>query len=273
MKIYGVINMDVVGSRKIKDRDRFQKRLDEYISLANNEFSKILPAPISITLGDEWQLITNEPQECYNIIHRFQQLLWPEGVELYAGIGIGDLGTSINEDIRKMDGISFHMAREALDIAKNNAGAGRKSNYLGSKHNRVYLKLDKNAINSSSYKEYLRADEKQSYMETAAAYESYDLPVTELSDALGIEDIVNTIIDNNEIHKSRMSMKQKLTYINYMKYGSYREMIHMQSGISFGSIAAISQKLNTAEYFTVQHNHEMVKRILKYICLPGSVTH
>lgn len=247
MRIYGVINMDVVGSRKIKDREQFQNRLDNYISLVYKKYLAILPASISITLGDEWQLITDAPHECYNLVHQFQQLLWPEGAELYAGIGIGDLSTSINDDIRKMDGTSFHMAREALYVAKRKPG--KKSGYSGSKHNRVFFKSDKNAVRS---------------------YE----PVSDGSlQAPGIDDIINTIIDNNEVHKSKMTKKQKDTYINYVKYGSYREMVRTQTEGTGGSIAAISQKLNTAEYFTIQHNHEIVGRLLKYICLPGSVTY
>jgi len=102
MKLYSVVNMDIVGSRHVKDRLQLQINLGNYIDQMNKKYRSILSTPITITLGDEWQLITDKLSESYNLIHEFQQLLWKDRIEIYAGIGIGELKTPIFEDIRKM---------------------------------------------------------------------------------------------------------------------------------------------------------------------------
>lgn len=273
MKTYSVINLDIVGSRRIKERDRFQSRLNDFISIVYHKYSKILPTPISITLGDEWQLITDSPSESYTLVQEFQQLLWLEGIELYAGIGIGDLSTSIYDDIRKMDGTSFHSAREALNIAKKQAGL--KTRALGSKRNKVFFKTDKEVVYGIDYwsKDYSsdRASANEALSETAATAENY-IPLQNKS-PIGFKtiDIINTIVENNEILKSKMTQKQKEAFINYKKFGSYREIVRMQPENLRESISSISQKLNTAEYFTIQKNDEMVRRLLEYLCVLRSV--
>lgn len=73
--LYGVVNMGVVESRKVKDPRQLQIDLDSYIAHVSKKYKDILVAPISVTLGDEWQLITSKPSECYNLVHEFQKLL------------------------------------------------------------------------------------------------------------------------------------------------------------------------------------------------------
>lgn len=273
MKTYSVINLDIVGSRRIKERDKFQNRLNDFISIIYHKYSKILPTPISITLGDEWQLITDSPSESYALVQEFQQLLWMEGVELYAGIGIGNLSTKIYDDIRKMDGTSFHSAREALNFAKKQTGL--KTRALGSKRNKVFFKTDKEFVYGIDYwsKDYSldRASANEALSETAAAAENYVSLQNESPIGFKTIDIINTIVENNEILKSKMTLKQKEAFISYKKFGSYREIVRMQPENLRESISSISQKLNTAEYFTIQKNDEMVRRLLEYLCVLRSV--
>lgn len=252
MKTYGVVNLDILGSRNINGRESFLGRLEHHISTIYDKYSRILPTRISITLGDEWQLVTDSPSDCYTLVHEFQQLLWLEGVELYAGIGIGTLSTAVHADIRKMDGTSFHMAREALNIAKKQQKPGNL--YAGSKSNRVYLQSDRNSEYGGGY---------TGRLEAAAASEFGGHFLNEKVKGLDFEDVINTIIENNEILKARMTQKQRVACVNYRRYGTYSEMIRRQSPEAAESKAAISQKLNTAEYATIQHNHLMVEQLLK----------
>lgn len=117
--MYTVINIDIVDSRKIINRADFQKSLENYIEIVNSEFKNSLLAPITITLGDEFQIILKRVRQSYTIINRFQQLLKEKSVNIYAGIGIGSISTDIYSDTRKMDGECFIKAREALTIIKN----------------------------------------------------------------------------------------------------------------------------------------------------------
>jgi hypothetical protein len=249
MKIYGVIIMDIVGSKKIVARNQFQKRLNSYIAQMNQKHRNILVAPITITLGDEWQVITRKPSECYNLVHEFQQMLWKDEVELYAGIGLGPLATSEDRDLRKMDGPCFHYARAAVNIAKT--GNKAKNRDIFSKRNRVYVEAPDTSIL------------KQAWDEVAATSGNGVLvslaPVT-------IVALMNIIIENNEILKAKMTPKQRQVYVDYLKHGSYREILRARDD---GTIGAISQKLNNAEFFTIQRNYEMVKALLDYCCASG----
>ena len=89
MKLYGVVIMDIKGSRNIKNRPYIQEKLQAHMDELNYKYKKILPVPIKFTLGDEWQLITEQPYECYNFIEEFQQLLWADNIKIYAGIWSG----------------------------------------------------------------------------------------------------------------------------------------------------------------------------------------
>lgn len=266
MKIYSVINMDIVGSRKVKDRRQLQVNLNDYISYVNDKYAGILVSPAAITLGDEWQVITVKPSEAYNLVHQFQQLLWKDNIELYAGIGIGQLSTPVSDDIRKMDGPCFHTARDAVNIAKN--GDRLKNKYNLNKLNRIFLLsgdisdnlgpdiLDFYYTSKGRYNE-------PAIQEIAAAAESpfHETGKSLLPDRFMLERTINLIIENNEILKAKMTGKQKEIYISYSKHGSYRKIIDA-GNFKQETIGGISQKLNSASYFTIQRNHHMVSALL-----------
>ena len=279
MKLYGVVNMDIVGSRKIKDRQQFQTKLNQTISRMNEKYHNILLCPAAITLGDEWQLITGRPSESYNLVHEFQQFLWEDHLDLYAGIGIGELSTPVFDDLRKMDGPCFHNAREAINIAKNVNKL--KNNYNINKLNRVFFltgqipydRLDFNILNffymsKSRYND----SAKQTMQEIAATIEKNikrnagDILIRKIL----LEKAINLIIENNEILKAKMTKKQKEIYISYFRLGSYRKIIRSGTGSCKETTGGISQKLNNASYFTIQRNHSMVSELIEYTCSTGA---
>lgn len=257
MKLYAVVTMDIVGSKKITDRKLIQDKLINCINIVNNKYAEILPIPTAITLGDEWQLITDHPWKCYDLVHEFQQLLWTENVDLYAGIGIGTIDTDINEDIRQVDGTCFHMAREAIHVVKK------------------YYRLRDSVVHSSKNKVYLKTSPKTFSMlnEQFHTYNNMNIDEEAALDIEGMsfnysgfmESMINTIIENNEILKKKMTQKQKKIYVEYMKVNSYRKIAEMNAAEK-ETISSISQKLNTAEFFTIKHNHKTVSALIYNLC-------
>ena len=75
MSMYSVINIDIVGSRKLKERSEKQTIIEYHIEKVTEEFKEFLVAPITWTLGDEWQIVLNRPSKSYLIIEKFQELL------------------------------------------------------------------------------------------------------------------------------------------------------------------------------------------------------
>ncbi|HCW04197.1 MAG TPA: hypothetical protein DGK91_06510 [Clostridium sp.] len=177
-----------------------------FVKVIESIYSQEIVSDISFTLGDEWQLITDKPQNCYRIVHDFQKLLWQDKLNIYAGIGIGELKTKIYKDTRRMDGPCFYMARDAIKIAKE--GPKKKNSPIQSKLNRVYLKSVAKDLN-----------------------------------------------------------QQKIIYVEYQKLKSYRKIVEVNKGRFNETIGGISQKLNSAEYFTIQRNHVTIEALINSLLL------
>lgn len=264
MAVYCVANLDIVGSRLVSDRGRLQKHLLSSIEQMNQRYSSVLAAPITMTLGDEWQFITHKPSVAYDLVHEFQQLLWQANAWIYAGMGIGGLSTPVYEDVRQMDGPCFHAAREALQIVKENQF--RKKNLQIHKLSKVYLKVW-TSQKSDMVSELHWGSLTDSKSEVAASTEPKGavLGGLEISPQL-LEETINLLIENNEILKMKMSDKQRKVYIEYNKLGSYRKIV---SNYASESIGGISQKLNNAAYFTIMKNHRMVAQLIETIIHGG----
>lgn len=247
--LYGVITMDLVNSRNLKERVEFQDKLIKYIDIVNSNNSNIIVTKGAITLGDEWQFIINRPEFCYDLVHEFQRLLWREEISFYAGIGIGTLTTKIYEDIRSMDGPCFNLARQSIEIAKKSKPKVAES-LISSKNNRIYIKF------SNSYEESIKYN--LAYRE-AALDETNFTENTEL-----IISAVNSLIENTEILKSKMTEKQRKVYCDYIRYGSYKKLI--EEGRYSETLGSISQKINGAEFFTIMKNHKLITQMLSYCC-------
>lgn len=275
MKLYGVVNIDIVGSRNVQDRNKLQSNICNYINYINEKYISILAAPVTITLGDEWQLITDKPSECYNLVHEFQKLLWKDGMDLYAGIGIGELATPISEDIRKMDGPCFHIARDAINIAKNVDKL--KSKYSINKLNKVFLlthlipysSIDFNLLDL--FYSSKTSNSEPAMEEVAAASEDsiHDKSKPDFYNKLLFGRTVNLIIENNEILKAKMTDKQRQVYISYSNLKSYRKVIEAIGADTKETVGSISHKLNSASYFTIQRNHYIVSVLLNSYCNTG----
>lgn len=278
MKVYSVINIDIVGSRNVRDRDKLQADLDSYLEHINKKYFNILTCPAAITLGDEWQLITHKPSEAYNLVHEFQQLMWKDDINLYAGIGIGGLSTPVSDDIRKMDGPCFHAARNAINITKNLDKL--KNKYNISKSNKIFLMsnqiednfglnfLDFYYTPKSGYNR-LTVEEIAAAVDNNSGYNMDDKSNLAL-DKFVLERTINLIIENNEILKSRMTRKQKDTYISYSALGSYRKVVDIRGENHKETIGGISQKLNSASFFTIQRNQQMVSVLINIFCGMGA---
>ena len=228
VKLYSVINIDIIGSRKIKNREEVQARIIENIKLINNKFKSILCCPINITLGDEWQVVLDDISKSYEIINMFQQILRKEKIQLYAGIGIGTISTKLYEDTRLMDGEAFIFARQALNIIKQKNRFYNK--FLNSKKNNVYF----NGV--------LLFDRKS---------------------RVTLNSMINVTIENNEVLKSQITEKQYMMIELYDRAGSYNNVIYKRRDISKSNI---SKKLNDSNYFVIKNNNKLLEAFIKTYC-------
>lgn len=238
--MYSVINMDIVSSRKIKDRANFQEELKIYLKTLSKKYSKILVAPITFTLGDEWQIVSSSPEKSYDIFKEIQRYLLRKNIQVYCGIGIGKISTNLSKDTREMDGEVFINGREAINIAKKTKGFYGQN--IKSKHNRVFFKGADLPIDL--YNKFI--------LDEIAVTSEYD-------DNITLNQVINSIIENNETIESKFTEKQRELIDLYEKHGSYNNMISTDGNLSKSNI---SQRLNSCSYFLTVHNTRIIRLLL-----------
>lgn len=258
MTIYGAVIMDLVSSRSLKKRDEMQQYIFSCIQMLNVQFEKWLEVEAAFTVGDEWQMLVRNPAHAYALVHDFQQMLWDKGLECYAGIGIGGLSTQVYPDISMLDGPCFHAAREAINIAKQTRN---RDSCIRSKRNRVCLRIGDGNYAAGQYDD--------AYAETAVVSEEGTNAKIFRNADVCLEELVNVLIENTEILKHKMTASQKQVYTAYQKLGTVRRVSEAYGGKQGGAIGTISEKLNMAEYQTINKNLDIIQRLLGCIMMGG----
>lgn len=249
MSIYSVLNIDLVGSRKIENRIEIQSEIKNYFSILNNKYDNILVAPITFTLGDEWQIVIREIKESYNIFTEIKLFLRLNNINCYCGIGIGGISTKEANDTREMDGEAFIYAREAINIAK-------KSNrfYNDVLHtkdcNLVLIGKNINTPNNNQ----LLVSELDDELECAIDSDIDDII------PLNFIDIINNIIQNNEMIESKFTDKQIEIISLYEKFGSYS---NIEKEYPTYTKSGISNKLSAANYSLTIYNKKVISDLLR----------
>jgi hypothetical protein len=114
-----VLLADVINSRHMPDRAKFQQRLQDAIVHLNSAHSEILLVPLTITLGDEFQAIFSGTRDLLMIPH-YLESEFPEQRFRFV-FSLGELATPVNyESAIGMDGPVFHLARDMMELAKKN---------------------------------------------------------------------------------------------------------------------------------------------------------
>lgn len=249
MDLFGVINIDIVHSRELKNRHQLQDQLMQYLLGLNKEFRHLLAAPITMTLGDECQVILRQPEKCYFMINHFQHFFRQYNVSIYCGIGFGSISTKIYNDTRAMDGECFVKARESLQIVKKTNPYYNK--FINSKDNRVFFNADSIPLYSIT--------SNHSAMDEAAitTLDQRYAPVPSLND------MINQTIENNEILKAKVTPKQWDIIDLYKISGSYNNMINKGNGYSKSNI---SQKINASNFYVLERNNELIEYLLTMYC-------
>lgn len=105
---------DVVSSRQITDRDRFQSRLAELCSMINAEYANDIYAPFKGLKGlDEIGGVLKDISNAFNIIILISEMLYP--CKMRCSLVYDFVDTALDSgDVAKMDGPAFHRASKAI---------------------------------------------------------------------------------------------------------------------------------------------------------------
>lgn len=115
--------IDIVDSRKYKNRNEIQEFMKCIIVYLNKIFYKSLKKPLMFSAGDEIQGLFYEPLAAYLCVRFCMMICYP--VKIRAGIGYGELAFD-NENWKssELDGEVYHNARYAIESfsGKNSFG-------------------------------------------------------------------------------------------------------------------------------------------------------
>jgi len=113
-----VIISDIIGSRKLNDRERheWQLFLKSAIVQINEKFSNYIEASFMITKGDEFQGVLKHINSVHPIVMEFERLIFP--LTMRFGVGHGIIQKMGSKIPIEMDGQAFHLAQAALNLAK-----------------------------------------------------------------------------------------------------------------------------------------------------------
>lgn len=207
--MYVAIIGDIVGSRKIKNRNELQNRLNSILKEINNEYSHVIAADFLITLGDEFQGLLESSEYLFEIVDKIRFSMYP--VKLRVGVGIGTIDTEV---VRHMaigaDGPAFHYARKMMEELHMNE-ASQQSRMMNLK---LWMNGDEDLINlvnsNLSLCSCLENGWTEKQIEAVSSILYQDITQRELAGKLGI---------------SPSSVQRRLNSAHYYDYRSAREII------------------------------------------------
>ena len=113
-RLYVAIIADIIGSRKIKDREGVQKHLEKVLEEINSAYKGALASQFIITLGDEFQGVLQDGSVAMEILEQIQREMLPTLFRF--GIGVGTISIELQaETSLGSDGTAFHLARQTIE--------------------------------------------------------------------------------------------------------------------------------------------------------------
>lgn len=103
-------------------RLKMQARFNRLIRQLNQRYRAVLRSEFTVTLGDEFQGLFNDPSVIPDLIWDIRR--GDDLPEFRLGIGLGRIDTNIPSKAINLDGPAFHRARAAIQEAKADGIAG-----------------------------------------------------------------------------------------------------------------------------------------------------
>ena len=109
---------DVVRSRELPGRQRHQVQLglEQLTATINQRYRRAIAARFLVTLGDEFQGVLKQADILPDLIWDVEATL--ANAEVRIGIGFGTLNPPFKPVALGMDGLAFHAARQAIELAR-----------------------------------------------------------------------------------------------------------------------------------------------------------
>ncbi|PMC79227.1 SatD protein [Aerococcus viridans] len=129
-KSYIAIIGDLIDSKKTAHRAQLQENLIQSFYVINQKYAHIIVSKLTITLGDEFQVLIKPNEQLFQFIDDIQRLI---NHPIRFGIGYGNISTEINPEMSiGADGSAYWHARAAIEeVASNNYSGNLRQVFIG----------------------------------------------------------------------------------------------------------------------------------------------
>ena len=119
MKTYFAAIFDVISSKKIEKKKRFQLDLTNCISFLNEMYKAYLIKEVLPTSGDEFEGLFSNPTSAFYYCRALQNFVYP--FKIRCGLGYGSIEyNKENWPANFLNGEAFYNARDAINFAHKN---------------------------------------------------------------------------------------------------------------------------------------------------------
>lgn len=129
-KSYIAIIGDLIDSKQTTHREQLQENLIQSFSVINQKYAHIIVSKLTITLGDEFQVLIEPNDQLFQLIDDIQRLI---NHPIRFGIGYGSISTEINPEMSiGADGPAYWHARAAIEeVASHNYSGNLRQVFIG----------------------------------------------------------------------------------------------------------------------------------------------
>ena len=121
--VYFAVIGDLVASRSIPAREKFQKQFAQVMIEVNTRFKPSIASKFMVTVGDEFQGLLGEASQICRLMDAIITGLYP--VKVRFGIGLGSISTEIDpRQSLGSDGPAYWAARRAIEYIHDNNDYG-----------------------------------------------------------------------------------------------------------------------------------------------------
>lgn len=125
---YIAIIGDLINSKSAHDRDMLQEHLLDAFTNLNKNYDHVIVSKLTITLGDEFQVLLKPHHLVFQLIDDIQRLI-PHPIRF--GIGFGTIATDIDPEMSiGADGPAYWHARTAIEKVKQHDYSGNLRQYF-----------------------------------------------------------------------------------------------------------------------------------------------
>ncbi|WNY28371.1 hypothetical protein MmiEs2_05560 [Methanimicrococcus stummii] len=185
--IYFAVIGDVVTSRKLKNRNEFQKHLKKVLDEINASYKEDLASFFVITLGDEFQGLLKRADRLLEITDKIKFMLDP--VEVRFGVGIGEIDTDINYySSIGADGPAYWCARNAIHTIHNHNDYKKSKIMIESYDQTDFMETVNESLKMCDFTESKWRGTQKELVKTSVLNFGYDtqVPQKKLADLLSI---------------------------------------------------------------------------------------